>query len=397
MRSAARAAASGIAASPAGGATAVAGRAGKAVSGGAVWAYRRRMLARVPAAMGIQRSEGAVAAGEGKGLAVGAVLVEAGRAQVARAALLELGWQRKGARNVTTPRPAQLAAAGLPEGGAQLLALHLSQAGALGVAELIAAEPLVTDKSEQAARLRRLLAEGEAHFVVGMRAGMARNGRLPGWEEHAGGPPPRFKFVELFAGIGGFRVGLDALGGRSVFTSEIDPEAQVVYCNNFEAGLLVGDITQVEACEVPPHDLLTAGFCCQSFSKAGEQLGLDDPRGQLFYEIVRILRAAQPASFLLENVANLLLHDSGASVAEILAELQDAGLLVCCAATRSPSAWSTPARCYHSIGSGFTLRASAATCVLNTQPSGGRSCRCWGAPWATSWRRMTRPAWRPTA
>lgn len=87
----------------------------------------------------------------------------------------------------------------------------------------------------------------------------------------------------------------------------------------------MGDITEVDAAEVPQHDLLTAGFCCQSFSKAGLQLGLDDPRGQLFYEIVRLLRAAQPAAFLLENVANLLLHDSGGSVAEILTELQHAG------------------------------------------------------------------------
>jgi DNA (cytosine-5)-methyltransferase 1 len=91
------------------------------------------------------------------------------------------------------------------------------------------------------------------------------------------------------------------------------------------AGLLVGDITEVDGAEVPCHDLLTAGFCCQSFSKAGLQAGLTDPRGQLFYEIPRLLRAARPRAFLLENVANLLLHDGGGTAAEVVRELESAG------------------------------------------------------------------------
>ncbi len=112
----------------------------------------------------------------------------------------------------------------------------------------------------------------------------------------------RFSFVELFAGIGGFRVGLGALGGQSVFASEIDMEAQDIYCKNFKYGLLAGDITDVNVDEIPAHDMLTAGFCCQSFSKAGKQEGFDDPRGQLFFEIIRVLRHHQPQTFLLENV-----------------------------------------------------------------------------------------------
>jgi len=131
--------------------------------------------------------------------------------------------------------------------------------------------------------------------------------------------------VELFAGIGGFRVGLDALGGRCVFASELDTEAQTIYAANFPHELLVGDITEVNVDEVPEHDLLTAGFCCQSFSRAGAEGGLNDPRGQLFFEVVRIAAHLRPAALLLENVANLLEHDGGATIATITAELEGLG------------------------------------------------------------------------
>jgi DNA (cytosine-5)-methyltransferase 1 len=87
----------------------------------------------------------------------------------------------------------------------------------------------------------------------------------------------------------------------------------------------VGDITEVNVDEVPEHDLLTAGFCCQSFSRAGAEGGLDDPRGQLFFEVVRIAAHLRPAALLLENVANLLEHDGGATIATITAELEGLG------------------------------------------------------------------------
>ena len=87
----------------------------------------------------------------------------------------------------------------------------------------------------------------------------------------------------------------------------------------------MGDITDVNIGDIPPHDMLTGGFCCQSFSKAGKQDGFDDPRGQLFFEIARVLRHRRPATFLLENVANLLLPDNGETLKEVVSELERAG------------------------------------------------------------------------
>ena len=112
--------------------------------------------------------------------------------------------------------------------------------------------------------------------------------------------------------MGGFRVALDALGGRCVFASEIDPVAARAYAANFGAAPS-GDVTAVAAADVPAHDVLTAGFPCQSFSSAGGQKGLADARGQLFWEIVRIARHHRPAALLLENVPNLLRIGEGPS------------------------------------------------------------------------------------
>jgi DNA (cytosine-5)-methyltransferase 1 len=199
---------------------------------------------------------------------------------------------------------------------------------------------------------------------------------------------PRFTFVELFAGIGGFRVALEeGLGGKCVFASEISAAARETYVANFgkrsprnveqrdgkwgrikangdgsgggenakeevedETGkvgfnrndkdekrqrendeigqdsmlnedayevdddddsdeLLVGDITEIE--DIPPHDILTAGFPCQSFCKAGTQTGLEDARGELFFEVVRVLDQCRPKAFILENVANLVTLEDG--------------------------------------------------------------------------------------
>ena len=116
-----------------------------------------------------------------------------------------------------------------------------------------------------------------------------------------------FTFVELFAGIGGFRVGLQPLGGRCVFASELDPEAAAVYSRQFSkddngAHITCGDICTVPDDAIPPHDMLTAGFPCQAFSSLGSQPGLGDAKGTLFLQIVRVLRLRQPRTFLLENV-----------------------------------------------------------------------------------------------
>ncbi|CAJ1435032.1 unnamed protein product, partial [Effrenium voratum] len=134
-------------------------------------------------------------------------------------------------------------------------------------------------------------------------------------------PAADFTFAELFAGIGGFRLGLEALGGRCVFACEIHGAAREVYSRNF-AGELHGDL---RSSKVPAHDLLVAGFPCQPFSALGNQPGLQAPQGQLFGEIVRVLRQCQPEAFLLENVPGLLHSNRGADMSAILAELRGAG------------------------------------------------------------------------
>lgn len=96
-----------------------------------------------------------------------------------------------------------------------------------------------------------------------------------------------------------------------MFASEIDDEAEKTYAENFGSADSIGDITGHYACELPPHDILTAGFPCQSFSVRGDQKGLEDPRGQLYQELVRVLAFSQPKSFIFENVANLVVINGG--------------------------------------------------------------------------------------
>lgn len=119
------------------------------------------------------------------------------------------------------------------------------------------------------------------------------------------------KFVDLFAGLGGFNLALTALGHRCVFASEIDDNLRELYQRNH--GLLpMGDIKSIKAREVPEHDILCGGFPCQPFSKAGEQNGFSDEKsGDLFYHIVKILRLRRPSYVILENVANFEKHDEG--------------------------------------------------------------------------------------
>jgi DNA (cytosine-5)-methyltransferase 1 len=118
---------------------------------------------------------------------------------------------------------------------------------------------------------------------------------------------PAFKFIDLFAGIGGFHAALAGMGGHCVYASEIDPKAAAVYRKNWKLDPL-SDIT-VDANEdvmnVPAHDVLTAGFPCQPFSKSGAQLGMDETRGTLYWNILKIIQAHHPKIVLLENVRNL--------------------------------------------------------------------------------------------
>lgn len=120
-----------------------------------------------------------------------------------------------------------------------------------------------------------------------------------------------FRFIDLFAGLGGFHLALERLGGTCVFAAEWKKSLQDLYEVNF--GLRpAGDITLVSSESIPDHDVLTAGFPCQPFSKAGEQLGFEcTKQGGLFFDVVDILRQKKPYFFILENVPNLLKHDDG--------------------------------------------------------------------------------------
>ena len=138
-----------------------------------------------------------------------------------------------------------------------------------------------------------------------------------------------FKFIDLFAGIGGFHQAMRRLNGKCVYAAEINPETAETYRKNYKIKAL-HDITKIDPEEIPPHDVLCAGFPCQSFSKAGSQKGFGDVRGVLFFDIVRILknhikRYGGPKYIILENVRNLVSHDRGKTWIRIRNELEDIG------------------------------------------------------------------------
>ena len=138
---------------------------------------------------------------------------------------------------------------------------------------------------------------------------------------------PRFTFIDLFAGIGGFRIALQNLGGKCVYSSEFDAKAQEAYLANY-GEMPFGDITKESTKSyIPQHfDILCGGFPCQAFSLAGHRLGFkDETRGTLFFEIEAILRKHQPRAFFLENVKGLAIHDKGRTLKTILGHLDDAG------------------------------------------------------------------------
>lgn len=124
-------------------------------------------------------------------------------------------------------------------------------------------------------------------------------------------PTARYTSIDLFAGIGGIRLGFEQTGAvQTVFSSEWDRFAQKTYKANFGDDPH-GDITQIDEKDVPDHDILLAGFPCQAFSQAGRKLGFEDTRGTLFFDVARIIKEKRPKAFLLENVKNLKSHDKG--------------------------------------------------------------------------------------
>jgi len=134
----------------------------------------------------------------------------------------------------------------------------------------------------------------------------------------------QFRFIDLFAGIGGIRIAFESQGGRCVFTSEWDKFSQQTYSANF-VDLPTGDITKVAELDIPNHDVLLAGFPCQPFSQAGLKRGFDDIRGTLFFDIVRILKAKKPKMVLLENVKGFASHDKGNTFKVVCKNLEKLG------------------------------------------------------------------------
>ena len=136
--------------------------------------------------------------------------------------------------------------------------------------------------------------------------------------------PSDFRFCDLFSGIGGFHIGLSQLGGKCVFSSDIDEDANNTYNENFDFRPF-GNIKEIESSEIPDFEILTAGFPCQSFSNVGPGGGLHDPRGALIFDVFRILNDKAPNAFIIENVRGLMSIDKGKTLTLILNELDILG------------------------------------------------------------------------
>lgn len=147
---------------------------------------------------------------------------------------------------------------------------------------------------------------------------------------------PEFTFIDLFAGIGGFRLALQELGGKCVFSSEWEPHAKKTYAQNY-GETPFGDIKNFTATgetppafqnSVPSHDILAGGFPCQAFSQAGRQLGFNEARGTLFFEILKLAKTIRPRALILENVKRLKTHDGGNTFKVIVNSLRELGYKV---------------------------------------------------------------------
>lgn len=133
-----------------------------------------------------------------------------------------------------------------------------------------------------------------------------------------------YTFIDLFAGLGGFRLAMESLGAECVFSCEWDSAVANVYQQNF-GDLPHGDITKISEDSIPNHDILCAGFPCQAFSISGKQRGFEDSRGTLFFEIARIVKKIRPKVVFLENVKNFATHDNGKTLSVVRQTIQDLG------------------------------------------------------------------------
>ena len=141
----------------------------------------------------------------------------------------------------------------------------------------------------------------------------------------------KYTFIDLFAGIGGFHLAFDNAGAECVLVSEWNEPARKTYEANFKKKqpelfnekTFVGDITKIKPKEIPNFDIVCGGFPCQPFSHAGFKKGFADPRGTLFYDVVRIIKEKKPKAFFLENVSHLLKHDNGVTFATIKKTIEE--------------------------------------------------------------------------
>lgn len=138
-----------------------------------------------------------------------------------------------------------------------------------------------------------------------------------------------YKFIDLFAGLGGFRLALESLGAKCVYSSEWEKSVASVYEKNF-GDVPDGDITKVEAKDIPDHDILCAGFPCQAFSISGSQRGFDDSRGTLFFDVARIVAEKKPSVVFMENVKNFASHDGGHTLEVVRTTMEQLGYTFNC-------------------------------------------------------------------
>ena len=135
------------------------------------------------------------------------------------------------------------------------------------------------------------------------------------------------KFIDLFAGVGGIKIGFEDAGFDCVFSNDFESKCKETFDLNFSKKMVLGDISKISASSIPNFDILTGGFPCQPFSVAGYRQGFNDKngRGNLFFDIIRILKEKKPSVILLENVKNLKTHDKGNSIKVIYRELSNLG------------------------------------------------------------------------
>lgn len=133
-----------------------------------------------------------------------------------------------------------------------------------------------------------------------------------------------FSFIDLFCGIGGFRLALESFGAKCIFSIDNNKQAVKTYDTNFNSNSY-GDITLINEEDIPKHDILCAGFPCQAFSISGKQKGFEDTRGTLFFDVVRIAEFHKPKILFLENVGNLMNHDKGRTFKIIKKTLRSIG------------------------------------------------------------------------